>query len=379
MKRNIGLLFLLLGALPSASTGQLSPAAADRIDRLAAGARERLDLPGLSVAVVVDGQLAHERGFGLADVEQGVTASAATVYPIASITKSVTAVAAFQLVDEGRLELDAPVQRWVPSFPEASAPMTMRHLLWHTSGIRHYRTEANDDAEYANRTHYPSLEAAVGAFARDSLMHPPGAGVTYSSFAYTLAGRVLEVAAGASFMEVVQSRILEPAAMRHTRAHDPRAIVPLRARGYVRVDGELRNAEFVDPSNRLPGGGLLSTVGDLARFASALMDGRLLSPAAFDAMTDSLRIGGGAHPLAAGWAIGTGNWLPERAPFANVLWNGGNIHGATSVLYLVPERRFAVVVATNVQDHGTDMLRLADDIARAALGAPEITSSAGAP
>ena len=171
---------------PSAGGAQapLSRSDAARLDSIALTAKERNHLPGLTYTVVREGAIVRERGFGLADVETGVTATPATVYPIASLTKSLTAVAVFQLIESGRLDLDAPVQHYLPSYPRAEPPMTTRHLLWHSSGIRHYRTEADDDAEYANRRHYPTLEAAVAEFASDSLLHAPGGGLTYSSFAY---------------------------------------------------------------------------------------------------------------------------------------------------------------------------------------------------
>ena len=360
------LLTSLLLLLPARGAGQsaLTHEESERLDSIALTAMRAAGLPGLSYTVARNGVIVRERGFGLADIENGVTVTPSTVFPIASLSKAITGVAAFQLVDRGRLDLDAPVQAYMPEYPAAEPPMTMRHLLWHSSGIRHYRTEVDEDEEYANRRHFASLADAVVAFANDSLLHPPGRGISYSSFAYTLAGRVIEVASGASFIDYVRTNVFEPAGMHSSRAHDPRAIVPMRARGYKLVDGELRNAEFVDPSNRLPAGGFASTTGDLARFAIAVMDHRLISTQSFEAMTDSLRVGDAAHPLAAGWAIGTGNWLDDRDALPGVIWAGGNIHGATSVIHMLPSRRTAVVVATNAQDHGTVMLRLADDLAR---------------
>ena len=373
MRRYLAPLFLVAALTPvvapvparAQTPAALDAAVVDSLERLVTTTMTRRGLPGMSVAVASDGEVRFEGAWGLADVEHGVAAHPATVYPIASITKSFTAVAAFQLAEEGRLDMAAPIQRYVSSFPHSVPPLAVDHLLRHTSGIRHYETDSDADPEYANTRRYESPTDAVRGFADDSLLHAPGAGITYSSFAYTLLGAAIEAAADTSFMAWLEARIFEPAGLRHTMELDPRVIVPRRARGYLRTeDGELRNAAWVDPSNRLPGGGLISTAGDMARFAIALMDGRLLSAESFAAMTDSLRMAGASHPLGAGWAIGTGNWLPERDAIAGVLWSGGNIHGATSMLYLIPARRMAIAIATNLQDQGTPLLTLADGIAR---------------
>ncbi len=122
----------------------------EQVDRLATEEMVSLHEPSLALAIVNDGQLIFAKGYGMSDVENNVPASADTVYRIASVSKSLTATAAMRLVDEHRLELDAPVQKYCPTFPKKQWPITVRNILTHQSGIRHYK---NDD-ESINTRHY---------------------------------------------------------------------------------------------------------------------------------------------------------------------------------------------------------------------------------
>lgn len=357
-------LILLYASVLSISTfaqsnESLPAAAVTGVEKAITAYMSKHQVPGLSIAISRNNQIRWERGYGIADLENFVPVKAATVFPIASLTKSITAAAAYKLAEEGKLDLDAPIQKYVPEFPDKGAPITIRHLLRHTSGIRHYK----GDEEYINTRHYKNILESLAAFKNDKLEHPPGTSITYSSYAYTLLGMAVERASGMSFMQYLQERVFKPAGMTNTRDYDVFEIIPNRSEGYeVTAEGKLRNAKFVDPSNRIPGGGLVSTAGDVARFTNAMQGNQLLKKASFQEMTSPLILNGKSHPLGAGWAIGTAQWLPDRDAREGVIWSGGNILGATSIIYMIPEHGYSVVILTNVQDKGTVLLMLADDL-----------------
>jgi CubicO group peptidase (beta-lactamase class C family) len=218
------------------TVGVPSPALVARVDSvvqpLMAGAR----VPGLAVAVAVDGVVRWERAYGYADLEQCVPVTRFTMFRLASVSKPVTAIAALQLAEQRKLDLDAPIQRLVPEFPETPTPITVRQLLAHTSGIRHYRGD-----EAMSTRQYASLASALAIFAGDSLVHPPGTAYAYSTYGYTLLGLAVERAAGQPFLEQLRTRVLEPAGV--SRCATMRSRPSCRAgRGATRATRVARSA-----------------------------------------------------------------------------------------------------------------------------------------
>jgi serine beta-lactamase-like protein LACTB len=343
----------------------LSPDQVTRIDAAISAFQSKMGIPAVTVAFVQDGLIRFQRGYGTADLENSVAATASTVYRIASVTKSLTAVAALQLAEKGKLDLDAPIQKYVPSFPVKSHPITTRHLLGHTSGIRNYKRGEGERTD-----HWDSLTDAVTIFKDDPLDFEPGTRYGYTTFGYTLLGAVIEGAAGMSFMDYLGQNILKPAGMQHTQADDVRAIVPNRARGYSpkiygRFDGSVRNASLMDSSYKLPGGGLLSTAEDLARFAIALQKGGLIGPKTVAEMSrNQVTADGKEAGYGYGWYVGT---REGRQPDGSI-WHGGVQPGFTSDLWILPAKRFALVILTNLEGGGRlGLAALANQIAEAVL------------
>lgn len=218
------------------SSETLPPAAVTEVEKAITAYMSKQQVPGLSIAISRNNQIRFEQGYGIADLENFVPIKTATVFPVTSLSKSITAAAAYKLADEGKLDLDAPVQKYVPEFPDKGAPITVRHLLRHTSGIRHYK----GDEEYINTRHYKNILESLDAFKNDKLEHLPGTSITYSSYAYTLLGMAVERASGMSFMQYLQEHMFKPAGMTQTRDYDVFEIIPNRAEGYeVTAEGKL--------------------------------------------------------------------------------------------------------------------------------------------
>ncbi len=224
---------------------------------------------------MVDRQLRWTGGFGLADAENAVPATAETMYRLASVSKTMTATAAMQLAERGRLDLDAPIRRYVPGFPEKPWPITTRQLLGHLGGIRHYLPNEEFDAT----RQYVGVLEGLDVFKDDPLVHEPGTAYLYSTYGFDLVGAVVEAASGARFLDYLRENVFRPAGMESIRDDDARVLIPHRAQGYVRlVNGELRNAAPADTSYKIPGGGLIATAADVVRFAAALENGALVKP-----------------------------------------------------------------------------------------------------
>lgn len=304
-------------------------------------------VPGLSFAVARDGEIVLTGAIGQADVENDVPATAATLFRTASIGKSLTAVAAMRLVQDGRIDLDAPIQRYCPRFPvKPQGTITTRHLLAHLSGIRHYGGP-NEQQELYNTRHYDDVNDALELFANDPLVHAPGAGYTYSTFGYDVLGCVIQGAASQRYTEVMQHLVFEPAGMADTHPDNPRDIIQRRARGYVVEGDALTNCIAVDMSNKLPAGGYVTSAPDLVRFANAFYSDRLISAASRAQMLQDHEVDGGTTGYGFGWGL----WLDEVNAYEfhgmRYAWHGGGTPGVGNILFTIPERRFAVAIMTN--------------------------------
>lgn len=359
---NHGAPALLAAALFGAACSSEAPAPTP--DQIYAGivaeARHAAGSPGLSAAVAVDGELVWSGGSGLADVENDVPATAMSVYRIASISKPLAAAAVMQLVEDGQIDLDAPIQEYFP-FPEKSQPVTTRHLLTHTSGIRHY-----NPGEFDMKDHFDSVEAAMEIFQDDPLLFEPGTDYSYSTYAYNILAGIVETTSGVSFDRYMRENIWTPAGMDATFLEHQGDLVSHRVRQYVKSEEPegVRNAPFADLSIKWAGGGMIASAPDLVRFALALDAGTLLGDAAQAEMTTPYVLeGGAASDYALGWRIAEddlGTWVAH---------SGGATGGSTHLLRL-PGRGLAVALTANVQDGG-GLADAARQLAEAALAAAD--------
>lgn len=328
------------------SPSALAAEAQRALDELLESYRAEHGIPGLSAAIALEGSVVWARGYGLADVENQVPAGAETVYRTASIGKCLTAAAALRLVERHVLDLDRPIETYTDAFPPKPWPITARQLLTHTSGIRHYGGP-RDLEEHTSTVHYASVADALAPFKDDALLFEPGTEWSYSTYGYDVLGCVLEGAARVEFMELMRREVFEPCGMASSRADDPAAIVPNRAAGYARVEGELRNAVHVDMSNRLPAGGYLTTAPDLARFAAKFVEGELVSRATREAMLTHVALrNGDTVNYGLGWSIGE----DDAGRPTGTASHGGSTPGASGMLYIDPARRLGVVFLGNLED-----------------------------
>ena len=373
-------LALLIAGMPPVLKAEpaVAPPWKEQIAEAAQAELLRSGTPSLQVAVGYDGAVIFERAFGLADVENSVIATAETKYRTASVSKWLTATAAMRLVEQGKLDLDKPVQTYCPQFPKKRRPVSTRQLLTHTSGIRHYAdyddelAAAKTDAEriqveirryrdeLGEYTRYTDLTAPLENFKNDALTFAPGTDWLYSSFGYRVLGCVLEGASGRSYRTLMDEEVFGPAGMNHTLADDAWAIVPHRASGY-RLDREkpLRRADLRDVSENLPAGGHLTTATDITLFAQAFNSGRLVSADSVALMVRQTSAGAGPvedysswrHAIPSAERYGYGVMF---FPHENEQWIGhtGRQAGASAIIVLVPGSKISIAVLTNVKGWG---------------------------
>lgn len=326
----------------------LAPAAfangyAEEIELYRQFVRQRMEadgMPGMSVGFI-KGDFQWAEGFGYSDLENKVPAKPESAYRLASVTKPMTAIAVLQLVEMGKIDLDAEVQAYVPYFPKKPWPVTVRGLLGHLGGVSHYR---NYDEEGHFKTHKDTREA-IAVFEDFDLVAEPGTEYNYTSYGYNLLGAVIEGASGTSYGEFLKQHLWGPLGMDATRMDSPDAVIPHRVRGYRRgPGGELINSEFVDISSRFAAGGTRSTVLDLLELARGMMAGEVLNAELADEMlTSMVTRDGRATDYGMGWGVGPIN---GRFSYGH---SGGQAETRT-YLICFPRSSFAIAFATNFED-----------------------------
>lgn len=313
-------------------------------EQFAEQAMKAQQMPGLSVAVVY-GDFRWSRGFGYADVENEVPARADSSYRMASVTKPMTAVAVLKLVDEGKIDLDAEVQTYVPYFPRKPYKVTVRQLLAHQGGISHYR-----DYDKEGRIREPkTTREAIAIFEDFDLVAEPGTAYRYSSYGYNLLGAVVEGASGKPFGEYLTENVWKPLGMASTRMDDPRALVPHRVTGYTLERGSLRRSEYVDISSRFGGGGTRSTVEDMVRFVEGLGEGKVLKAETRELAWTAMPTRDGRYT---NYGLGFGIINPGGR--YGVAHSGSQQETRTDLFFL-PRERFAVALASNFENADLDV------------------------
>jgi serine beta-lactamase-like protein LACTB, mitochondrial len=311
--------------------------------------------PGLSCAIAAHGELVWARGLGYADLEQHVPVTPATKFRIGSVSKTLTAVGAALLWQQGKLDIDAPIQRYVPSFPNKGYVVTVRELGGMLGGIRGYSQSDFGDLP-DNQEHYASTLAGLAIFENDPLAAPPRTKFIYSSYGFNLIGAAIAGASGQSYLAFLHDHVLVPLGMLHTIADDPLEVIADRAHGYDRSStGIWRNAEYIDSSYKWPSGGMLSTPSDLVRFGSALLrpgflDARSLALlfTAQHALTPAGDVGD-QEPYAFGWMVPT---LDAGFGLEPIIYHSGSIEGFHAMLVIYPNDGIVAACAVNASDLG---------------------------
>lgn len=326
----------------------------ERAQELVEALRAEWEAPVVSAAVAVDGEVVFTGATGQAGAA-GAPADPRTRFRIASVSKAITGVLLLRLAEAGVVDLDAPVDRYLPDLPEAVREVTARHLLTHTSGVRHYA-----HGETSHRTeHYDSPLAAITPVLAEGLLFEPGTEYRYTTYGYTLLQAVVEAATGRGFEDALSAFVFEPAGMSRSGL-DRAGRESARARGFQRAGTAVQEVPADDVSFKYAGGGMVSTPTDLVRLCTALDAGRLLGretrselhEAPFPELDDEQSYG----------------FAVERELTSGLLrlWHPGRGNGFEAYLLCYPEVKVAAAVATNQDwtDPWDQVGRAAETLAR---------------
>jgi serine beta-lactamase-like protein LACTB, mitochondrial len=335
----------------------------------------------LSLAVARSDGLAWAGAYGRSNLEFDVPATPDHTFRLGSISKVLTSTAAARLASRGVLDLDAPIATWLPDLPAQHRATTLRQLLTHQGGIRHYLpkdTDVTASGGQIYQRYYPTREEILALFIEDPLVAPPGTRVSYSSFGYTLASLVMEAAAGKDFRELIAEEIAGPFALPSLIDDDPMQIRPWRASGYVRsfdlgllvpavapsiqLENEVGNMPYSSPAFCWAGAGFLMTPSDTARFGAAMIaspnsgiserERALLFTPLTEATTDS-------PPLGLGWRVDSDAKGRRR-------WHhAGSTPGGRSSLVVYPDLDLSIAMALNVMVVRLDVLGKSSELADA--------------
>jgi D-alanyl-D-alanine carboxypeptidase len=355
---------LLAGALATPrARAQDTQALVHYVDSVATATVAEHRTAGVSIAMVKNARTVLAKGYGFADLENDVPATAETVYRIGSITKQFTSAAIMRLMEQGKLSLDDTLQKFLPAFPTQGNRVTVRHLLNHTSGIKSYTSLGPKWARVMRLDLAP--DSLVALFANEPFDFKPGDAWAYDNSGYFLLGMIIAKLSGKPYGQYLQDEFFTPLNLKSTLYCDQAPLIRHRAQGYAsRPSGGFINAEPMSMTQPYAAGSLCSTVSDLVAWTLALSSGKVVSPASYKLMTTPGTLNDG-KPLTYGFGLGVGAVGGHR----QVSHNGG-INGFISELHHYPDDSGITVVLTNTG--ALAAVQLERLIARRALGIKEL-------
>jgi CubicO group peptidase (beta-lactamase class C family) len=332
MKRTAALLalLLLLSVTCFAQDGITT-----KVDDYIRSEMKAQQIPGVSLAVIKNGEIVLAKGYGLANVEHQVPVKPETIFQSGSMGKQFTATAVMMLVEAGKLSLDDKLIKFFPDGPDAWRNITIRHLLTHTSGMGDYPNDFDLRRDYTEDEMIQRIKAIPLTF-------QPGEKWSYSNLGYVTLGVLIHKISGQFYGDFLQERVFKPLGMSTARVISEADIVPNRAAGYRLVNGELKNQNWVSPTlNTTADGALYLTVYDMAKWDAALYTEKLLKRSSLEQMWTPVKLNDGkTSPYGFGWALGElrGHHIVEH---------GGSWQGFKSQISRYVDDKLTVVVFAN--------------------------------
>jgi len=319
----------------------------------------RMYIPGVSIAVGVDGEIIWSEGFGWSDLSQKTPATPMTVYPAGSISKSMTSVAVGVLLERGLLDLDAEVQTYLPDFPEKKGPLSTRLIMGHIAGLQNY------GAAVALRwDHCDDITESVPAMQDDTLLWMPGERYRYSNYGFNMVGAIVRVAADEPYLDFMQREVFDAMEMRQTIPDTAQQLPSELGTPYNKRSFEtLRHAQPVDMSCAMAAGGFLSTPSDLVRFGFAMLNHEVLEVETVDLLWTALTVNSG-YPTGygLGWSVRPVRLGADEGSTPAV-GHGGSTLGGRASLLILPELNMVVTAMTNARGRRVNMSALTGYVA----------------
>jgi CubicO group peptidase (beta-lactamase class C family) len=337
MRRRILWWMVFLAPTAMASSADLDPALAKRIDSDVQTILQRTDTPGATIAIYRGDVAVYRHAYGLSDRERKTPATVSTYYEIGSITKQFTAAAILQLQEAGKLDIHATLASYLPDAPHAKE-VTLSQLLSHTSGMPEY-LDGPDVEQWAVKP--ATFDQVIARIKDKPLDFPPGSRWSYSNTGYALLGRVIEVTSHETYEHYVKTHLLTAAGMSHTYTVADESHVPGMAKGYRRANGALELAPTIHATVGRAAGNLVATVDELERWNVALVNGKIVRPADYALM---------ATPVPGSTDYGLGLFIDSLDDQPRIGHTGGSFGFTTSNQYF-PKQDLRVIAFTNNGDN----------------------------
>lgn len=300
-------------------------------------------LPGLAVAVSVKGKLVWSNGFGYSDIENDIPISPSkSKFRIGSVSKPLTAYGLALLYQEGKVDLDAPIQKYVPDFPKKKWDISLRQLGGHTAGIRHYRGN-----EFMSTKKYETVKEGLTFFKNDALKFEPETQYSYSSYGWNLISAAMEGASGEPFLSFMEKEVFQPLQLRNTEADWADEENLQRTKFYTMVGNKIEEAPYVDNSYKWAGGGFLSTAEDLIKLGNAVLYGTHLNEQTIHEFTKSQKLKSGKMTN-----YGIGFRSSQDKKDRRWIGHSGGSVGGTTMWLIFPEQELVIAMITNVGSAG---------------------------
>lgn len=308
--------------------------------------------PGIALLVARKGQVIYQKAFGSANLELDVPLHPGMVFRVGSITKQFTAIGILQLVEQGKINLQDSLHKFLPDFPSKGHTITIEHLLTHTSGLKEYMVIDHPDP-YIKR-HDLSIQIIIDHFKNAPLDFEPGTRYAYSNSGYVLLGRIIEKVSGKPYHEYLKENVLDRAGLQHTSFANERKIVPGRVAGYTRDAGFYENTYYETTSLGIAVGDLLSTMPDLLEWNKALWQYKLIQKPLLEKAFSPYRLKNGNTTT-----YGYG-WLLDSLYGRRCIYHAGQVSGFVSFEWYFPDDDVFVALSSNVKS-GEDQTQFSDD------------------
>lgn len=322
---------------------------ATKVDEFIKSEMQKQKIPGVSLAVVKDGKPLLVKGYGFANLEHQVPVKPETIFQSGSVGKQFTATAVMMLVEDGKINLDEKIGKYLGDVPESWTNITVRHLLSHTSGMTDYPKDFDFRRDYTEDEILKRAKEIPVAF-------KPGEKWQYSNLGYVTLGILISKVTGKFYGEFLQDRMFRPLGMTTARILNEADVIPNRAAGYRLVSGEVKNHEWVSPTvNTTADGSLYLTALDMIKWDEALTTGKLLKKTSYDEMWSPIKLSDGkTHPYGFGWAVRSLNGK-------RVIEHGGAWQGFKAHIARFPDNKLTVIVFANLIQ--TNQAKLANGVA----------------
>jgi len=305
------------------------------VDRFVESEMKAEHVPGAAVAVIYKGQIVLAKGYGRATLEFDVPVSTDTLFQSGSVGKMFTSVAVMRQVEQGKMQLDDPVSKYLPDAPASWRTMTVRHLMTHTSGVANLGGEFYTGKDFSDETYIKQAYAKPLDFA-------PGARWNYSNTGYALLGILVKKATGRSYLDVLGTDVFKPLGMATARGLNDSDVVVNRAAGYKLVDGVVKNQDFTYANLNATGdGALYLSIKDMIAWNRGIEQGKILSTAGWKQVWTPVKLNSGKpYPYGFGWSV-------EQAGGAPRYHHGGAWQGFRTYYSRYLGDELAIIVLTN--------------------------------